>query len=117
MAWTAASCREPVGLLAADRRDGVSLGVVPELHHRFDSEPGAGRILSASGLPERQAWLWSFTPSPWPGPNRPRRGRLLPIWPRQLPPLQLPPWPARSPEPRFGFGAAVGPGLRPRTSH
>src|SRR5260221_13740613 len=48
MAWTAASCREPAGLLAADRRDGVSLGVVPELHHRFDSEPGAGRILSAS---------------------------------------------------------------------
>src|SRR5258708_13885451 len=48
MAWTAASCREPVGVLAADRRDGVSLGVVPELRHRFDSEPGAGRILSAS---------------------------------------------------------------------
>src|SRR5258708_15534059 len=103
MAWTAASCREPVGLLAADRRDGVSLGVVPELHHRFDSEPGAGRILSASGLPERQARLWSFTPSPWPGPDRPRRGRLLPVRPLPPRPLLVPPLPARARQATVGL--------------
>src|SRR5258708_34600237 len=91
MAWTAASCREPVGLLAADRRDGVSLGVVPELHHRFDSEPGAGRILSASGLPERQAWVWSFTRSPLFGPNRARGGRWGRCGRRCIPALEARP--------------------------
>jgi hypothetical protein len=32
-------CREPVDLMAANRCDGVTLGVVSELHRRFDSEP------------------------------------------------------------------------------
>src|SRR5260221_10354644 len=104
MAWTAASCREPAGLLAADRRGGVSFGVVPELRHRFDSEPGAGRILSASashsGRPGfgalRRPLAWAGSSSA--GPSSPGLGLAAPAF-------AAPPFGREGPEGHGGLGA------------
>src|SRR5258708_32931629 len=90
MAWTAASCREPAGLLAADRRGGVSFGVVPELRHRFDSEPGAGRILSASASHSGRPGFGALRPPPaWAGSSS--AGASAPAFGPAGPPLAAPP--------------------------
>src|SRR5258707_15816805 len=97
MAWTAASCREPAGLLAADRRGGVSFGVVPELRHRFDTEPGAGRILSASASHSGRPGFGALRrPLAWAGSSS--AGPSAPDLALAAPPFAAPPFAGEGPE-------------------
>src|SRR5258708_38742305 len=102
MAWTAASCREPAGLLAADRRGGVSFGVVPELRHRCESEPGAGRILSASASHSGRPGFGALRrPLAWAGSSS--AGPSAPDLALAAPPLAAPPLAGEVPEGTVGL--------------